>query len=171
MSALPCDARGEGGGWRRRGGGSGDVHARGHAHAESNAVRWTGDEEFLHSQPSGEAAGASLGAWLPDRLPKYSDPTLPRAHALLHNARQGAAAVSKLAASIAEAKESIYNAQGDYLDDINLWQDAQDQYLDVMDAYASLGESAAGFDAQIKELSAAYAQLSVPPQRQHIKST
>ena len=49
---------------------------------------------------------------------KYSV-RLSRAHALLHNARQGAAAVSKLAASIAEAKESIYNAQGDYLDDIN----------------------------------------------------
>jgi hypothetical protein len=65
--------------------------------------------------------------------------------------------------------------QGDYLDDVNLWQDAQDQYQNVMDAYAqlqgSLGTSAASFDAQVKDLSAAYAQLSVPPQRQHIKST
>ncbi len=165
MCLLPFAVRCRGG----RGGAG--VHACGHAHAESIAVRWTGDEELLHSQSSCEAAGASLGAWLPERLPKESDPTVLRAHALLRNARQGAAAVGKLAASIAEAKESIYNAQGDYLDDINLWQDAQDQYLDVMDAYASLGESAADFDAQIKELSAAYAQLSVPPQRQHIKST
>eukprot|EP01043_Picozoa_sp_COSAG02_P081812 COSAG02_NODE_20181_length_845_cov_0.786863_1_plen_186_part_00 len=124
MCLLPFAVRCRGG----RGGAG--VHACGHAHAESIAVRWTGDEELLHSQSSCEAAGASLGAWLPERLPKESDPTVLRAHALLRNARQGAAAVGKLAASIAEAKESIYNAQGDYLDDINLWQDAQDQYLD-----------------------------------------
>jgi len=154
------------------GGGGGHVLARVHAHTEAITVRWTGGEKLLHSQPSREAAGTILGAWwLPDRLHTRVDPTLLRAHTLLRNTRQDAAAIGKLAASIAEAKESIYNAKGDYLDDINLWQDAQDQYLDVMDAYTSLGERAASFDAQIKELSSAYAQLSVPPQRQHIKST
>jgi hypothetical protein len=65
--------------------------------------------------------------------------------------------------------------EGGYNDDVNLWQDAQDQYLDAMDAYAgvkgSLGDNAAAFDAQIKELSVSYAKLSVPPARGLIKST
>lgn len=88
---------------------------------------------------------------------------------------QGASAVKQLSASILGAKDAIYTAQGDYIDDENLWQDAKDQYLDAMEAYeslqGSLGSSAAEFDSQIKELSVAYAQLAVPPTRAHIKST